>query len=144
MSKTYWEKLKDPRWQKKRLEIMERDEFKCRHCDDATTTLNVHHRYYISRRDPWDYEDDVFMTLCEPCHEEMEAAGKLILRLASASLFNRQALVMLTEACSADHPHYHLAADFFQVFHTLMNEGKLNATALKARELLMEGLQQLP
>lgn len=43
---TYYEMLKDPRWQKKRLEIMERDEFACRDCGDKESTLNVHHTYY--------------------------------------------------------------------------------------------------
>ena len=30
----YSEKLKDPRWQKKRLEILERDNFRCQYCGD--------------------------------------------------------------------------------------------------------------
>lgn len=32
MSKSYAEKFKDPRWQKKRLKIMERDNWKCCEC----------------------------------------------------------------------------------------------------------------
>lgn len=66
---TYWELLRDPRWQRKRLEIMERDDFKCRECGDGTTTLNVHHSYYAKSHKPWEYEDDSLRTLCEPCHE---------------------------------------------------------------------------
>lgn len=65
---TYSEKLKDPRWQKKRLEIMQRDEFTCRECGDTKSTLHVHHVYYLNNRDPWDYEDENFMTLCSDCH----------------------------------------------------------------------------
>lgn len=42
----YSEKLKDPRWQKKRLEILNRDEFACRFCGDNKSTLNVHHISY--------------------------------------------------------------------------------------------------
>jgi hypothetical protein len=38
---TYSEKLKDPRWQKKRLEVMKRDDFKCKLCNDETTTLQI-------------------------------------------------------------------------------------------------------
>lgn len=68
MSKTYWEKLKDPRWQQKRLEIMERDEFTCRHCSSKDKTLNVHHSYYRKGADPWDYESRLLITLCEDCH----------------------------------------------------------------------------
>jgi len=68
MEKTYSEKLKDPRWQKKRLKIMERDEFMCRSCYDTENTLNVHHKYYIQGRKPWEYPEDLLVTLCEGCH----------------------------------------------------------------------------
>ena len=64
----YWEKLKDPRWQKRRLEIMERDGFTCRDCTDDKSTLNVHHCYYERGLDPWDYPDEALLTLCELCH----------------------------------------------------------------------------
>ena len=73
---TYSEKLKDPRWQKKRLEILQRDGFSCKICNDSTTTLHVHHRLYLMGRDPWDYPDEFFVTLCAPCHEnETEMDG---------------------------------------------------------------------
>lgn len=78
--KTYAEKLKDPRWQRKRLEIMERDGFKCRICGDETTTLHVHHVRYLRGREPWEYREFYFVTLCENCHEteerEIKACGK--------------------------------------------------------------------
>jgi len=66
---TYQEKLKDPRWQKKRLEIMERDEFRCQYCGDDESTLNVHHYYYEKNKEPWDYNNDDLTTLCEDCHD---------------------------------------------------------------------------
>ena len=46
MAKDYTELLKDPRWQRKRLKIFERDEFKCRRCNDEFTNLHIHHLYY--------------------------------------------------------------------------------------------------
>lgn len=67
---TYSEKLKDPRWQKKRLEILERDKFTCQECGDATKELNVHHRHYLPKADPWNYENEVLATLCRDCHAE--------------------------------------------------------------------------
>jgi hypothetical protein len=67
--KTYSEKLKDPRWQKKRLEILQRDGWACRRCGDKETTLHVHHRRYLPKRDPWDYDPEYLATLCEVCHE---------------------------------------------------------------------------
>jgi hypothetical protein len=77
--KTYAEKLKDPRWQRKRLEIMERDEFKCRHCRSKEKTLNVHHKIYRKGKMPWDYEDAVFVTLCEQCHKKAEENKEVVL-----------------------------------------------------------------
>lgn len=69
MAKTYWEKLKDPRWQRKRLKIMERDQFACTNCGSDSETLNVHHSFYRRGFAPWDYDDAWLTTLCEDCHE---------------------------------------------------------------------------
>jgi hypothetical protein len=63
---------KDPRWQKKRLEIMQRDEFMCSDCAANDKTLNVHHKYYIPDKKPWDYDNQLLITLCEDCHLEWE------------------------------------------------------------------------
>lgn len=71
-NKKYHELLKDPRWQKKRLEIMQRDGFKCCMCGGEKSTLNVHHKYYIFEREPWNYPDNLLVTLCESCHESEE------------------------------------------------------------------------
>jgi len=67
--KSYYEKLKDPRWQKIRLKVLERDEFICQICGDALNTLNVHHKFYKKNCEPWDYELDDLITYCEDCHE---------------------------------------------------------------------------
>ncbi len=74
MSSTYTEKLKDPRWQKKRLEVLERDGWACRICENKEDTLHVHHTYYKSGVDPWDYPRSSLLTLCEECHEENTGA----------------------------------------------------------------------
>jgi hypothetical protein len=65
----YSEKLKDPRWQKKRLEIFERDKWTCQFCGDTESTLVVHHLEYIPGREPWEYDNSYLLTLCEGCHE---------------------------------------------------------------------------
>jgi hypothetical protein len=67
--KTYAEKLKDPRWQRKRLETLQAAEYKCRICKDGESTLHVHHKFYARGRDIWDYPDFAFVVLCEECHE---------------------------------------------------------------------------
>jgi len=66
--KTYSEKLKDPRWQKKRLEVLQRDSFTCQLCGDAETELHVHHHTYAKGRQPWEYELTNFSTYCKHCH----------------------------------------------------------------------------
>jgi len=58
----------DPRWQKKRLEILQRDAFKCTECGDEQSTLHVHHRYYVKWRKCWQYPMFAFTSLCEKCH----------------------------------------------------------------------------
>jgi hypothetical protein len=67
---TYLEKLKDPRWQKKRLEIMQRDDFKCKKCFSDEKQLHVHHNYYQFGTEIWDYPSDCYDTLCYDCHYE--------------------------------------------------------------------------
>lgn len=64
---TYFEKLQDPRWQKKRLEVFKRDNFTCRDCGNAESTLHVHHCAYCGN--PWEAPLSVLLTLCAECHE---------------------------------------------------------------------------
>lgn len=68
MSKSYSEKLKDPRWQKKRLEVLSRDEFTCQCCGATDKTLHVHHKFYFSDTEPWEDFRNQLITLCEDCH----------------------------------------------------------------------------
>jgi hypothetical protein len=65
----YLEKLKDPRWQKKRLEVLERDNWTCRACGDDKTTLNIHHSFYLPKKEPWEIPNGLLITLCEDCHK---------------------------------------------------------------------------
>jgi hypothetical protein len=67
--RSYSELLRDPRWQKKRLEVLSRDNFTCQHCDETTKTLHVHHCYYERGRKPWEYDAPSLVTLCCDCHE---------------------------------------------------------------------------
>jgi len=82
-SGTYREKLLDPRWQKKRLYILERDKWSCVYCGDTENTLHVHHKRYRHSVDPWDVPDADLVTLCCRCHEtetseRREAEAELI------------------------------------------------------------------
>lgn len=66
---TYSEKLKNPRWQKLRLFVYSRDEFKCRICGDDQSTLHAHHIMYRKGFKPWEYNDKEIITLCEEHHK---------------------------------------------------------------------------
>ncbi len=66
----YSEKLKNPLWQKKRLEVLQRDDFTCQNCGDTKNTLHVHHRNYCFGFEPWEYQLIDLITLCEICHED--------------------------------------------------------------------------
>lgn len=61
--------LRNPLWQKKRLGIMQRDDFTCQHCGCKERELQVHHRVYHKGAKPWEYEDNELITLCDRCHE---------------------------------------------------------------------------
>lgn len=71
---TYSEKLKDPRWQRKRLAVFELSSWRCDDCTDNEKTLHAHHKYYVKDKDPWDYPDSAFKTLCDECHDKTEEA----------------------------------------------------------------------
>ena len=75
---TYSDKLKSPKWQKKRLKIMDRDNFTCQKCGDTETQLHVHHKKYIDGKEPWDYEDSLLITLCDNCHFIIESCIKAL------------------------------------------------------------------
>ena len=71
----YREKLKNPLWQKKRLFLLARDSWKCQMCGCENEMLSVHHRHYLVGRDPWDYPDELLVTLCDTCHKKEEQAA---------------------------------------------------------------------
>lgn len=70
--KWYDAKRLDPRWQRTKSEVMLAAGFKCQDCGDSAHTLNVHHKEYVSGREPWDYPKENFVCCCEKCHELRE------------------------------------------------------------------------
>ncbi len=87
-SLTYAQKLQDPRWQMKRLEIMKRAGSRCEWCGtDAraestrrggTPGLQIHHGFYGKSVEPWEYEDNTLYCLCDDCHEKAETARRAV------------------------------------------------------------------
>jgi 5-methylcytosine-specific restriction endonuclease McrA len=64
----YQEKLRQPAWQKKRLEIFARDNCRCTNCGSINKELQIHYIDYLKNFKPWQYPDDMLTTLCSSCH----------------------------------------------------------------------------
>ena len=66
----YTELFKDVRWQKKRLEVLNANNWECENCGDKEKTLMVHHKFYKKDHLPWEYDSSDLLCLCEDCHNE--------------------------------------------------------------------------
>ena len=94
--------FRDSRWQKKRLEIMERDKWTCRSCGKSgeNVTLNVHHAYYEAGKAPWEYPSECLITYCEDCHiKRHELQNLIMLNMTGTTLATLKGL----EAMSASY-----------------------------------------
>lgn len=126
--KTYSEKLRDPRWQRKRLEVMERDGFACQNCGDNEKTLNVHHHYYEKGKSPWDYPESALATLCEDCHADIEEERLEILKLITWEVPRLNALRILR------HDHF-LACDYANAISNLNPEYRIKSALKVIKEM---------
>lgn len=77
MSNHWLQQLRDPRWQKKRLIILERDGWKCQECGATDKNLQVDHLIYAPTGRPWDVEDKDLRTLCDGCHRTISELRKI-------------------------------------------------------------------
>jgi hypothetical protein len=69
--------FKDPRWQKKRLELLQKAGWTCEVCEAKDSELNIHHRFYSKKSSgPWDYPDKAFSVLCKTCHKKVSVFWK--------------------------------------------------------------------
>lgn len=67
--KTYADKLNNPKWDEVRRRILYRDNCQCQRCFTRDGVMDVHHRYYTNGKEPWEYPDECFVTLCRFCHK---------------------------------------------------------------------------
>lgn len=84
----YKEYLRSPRWQKKRLEIFNRDNFTCTKCNNTEEQLEVHHLDYLPELKPWEYPMDMMVTLCSSCHNKENNRELLEKHLATTLKMN--------------------------------------------------------
>lgn len=98
MKDSFSEQYKNPKWQKKRLKILERDNYQCQHCDESELTLQVHHLSYPKGINIWECKDENLITLCEPCHRRVTDLIDLV-RVKS----EEQMFVEFMSTCAAVH-----------------------------------------
>ncbi len=72
----YIELLCTTEWLERRAAILAHDGARCVNCSAAKTDgchviLQVHHKYYVRKRLPWEYPDDALATMCKTCHQEL-------------------------------------------------------------------------
>ena len=72
----YAKALQHPKWQRKRLKIMERDKWRCKDCGNTEAQLHVHHLKY-TKKYPWTELDINLITYCNSCHAK---AHKIVKR----------------------------------------------------------------
>jgi hypothetical protein len=98
---TYREMLRDPRWQKVRLDVMARDGWACVWCGDKRSNLQVHHRKYGAwGTKPWESPTEHLVTACERCHEFV-STGSVRLQEMTKDLDPRQTQVALALMAAA-------------------------------------------
>lgn len=122
---SYKEQISHPNWQKKRLEILNRDEWACKFCGDKETTLHVHHKSYEWGKKPWEYEESNFISLCEDCHDIVEWQKKNDYTVIGCiALRTKDGLKSHILATTSD-------LDIFIFYkHTSNNEGDINGKEL--------------
>lgn len=81
---SYKDQIKDGNWQRRRLEIFNRDNFSCQaaDCDKTNNQLEVHHVDYWPGKKIWEYPNDMLVTLCSKCHGKEQGRTELESRLA--------------------------------------------------------------
>ena len=94
---TYSEKLRDPRWQRIRIDVWRRAGCMCEACGNDKESLEVHHCYYEKGKEPWDYPLSCFLLLCESCHsewhEEKQKLERTFAEFYSSDLLQARGLV---------------------------------------------------
>jgi len=146
---TYSEKLKSPKWQRKRLEILERDGWACGRCGNTETTLNVHHLEY--HRDPWETPDKLLVTLCEICHNIVSEKNKVdnfikceienILKVGTYDLKNITERKRLLWNCFSEilnnvgTLNVNMGPHFINIIDEILNISKLTLRGKNAKEI---------
>jgi 5-methylcytosine-specific restriction endonuclease McrA len=47
--------------------------------EQNSVILNVHHKYYIKDKKPWEYKNEALITVCSKCHTDIHNSEKIII-----------------------------------------------------------------
>lgn len=92
--KTYEEKLRDPRWQRLRLIVMNEAGWACEECGDGMEELHAHHRNYRPDAEPWQYGAEELRCLCTTCHTLTHLDQKKVVGFVEKIMVGRGAAQM--------------------------------------------------
>jgi len=81
----YKDDLENINWQRRRLEIFERDNWtcQCKSCEKLTDKMYVHHYLYFGDLKPWLYPNDMLIILCRNCHQKEQGRTELETNLST-------------------------------------------------------------
>lgn len=145
-SHDYQEKLKHPKWQKKRLKILERASWKCQCCGDEDETLMVHHLVY-GGGNPWEIEEDKLEALCESCHGFREEFNHLFGRSMVPTQLCWRFFHFYREIFDGSHPFSNFQ-DMAHCYETAANichpthKFKVSCEEIKPRNHIPTGIQE--
>lgn len=86
---TYFEKLQTVEWQRKKSEILFRDNFVCTICGTESKLLDVHHMWYTKGLEPWEEDNECYISLCRKCHEYVHNEGTKITKLITLAALKK-------------------------------------------------------
>ena len=91
----YKEQIKHPKWQKKRLEILEENNWTCAACGNTDAQLHVHHTRYEKNKMIWDYSNYKLMAVCNECHKEIHRIKDSIKEIIDINHTNTYSLKLI-------------------------------------------------
>jgi|GEM_PF-2626833 len=101
----YTEKLDTEQWRAFSQGIKRKQGNWCASCRRSDIILNVHHIFYESDREPWEYADDEVIVLCTACHRQIHEQLKKFRKFVFAKL-TPQAFQILNGALAVAYEKY--------------------------------------
>lgn len=89
---------KDWKWQRRRLEILEKANWRCEYCGESDREAHVHHVHYVKGRQLWEYDDNWLLALCDRCHREKHEGEQALIPVLRMALRNVPGPRMVQEA----------------------------------------------